>query len=433
MTFPLTLLFMFLVFWRPQEWLIPWMFGWPVLQAIGYISALSLMMETSQHQTRFPKTPAIMLAVGLWFATIMSHVGNGYFQGVLDTIPDTFKPCLFVILLLVVVDRPERARMVVLVFVVAAVVMSVHALMQQQLGYGFAGQRPIWVINYDTGAWQSRSQFFGVFEDPNDLGQYLAGSIPLVFAYPRRMHAIAWVGCLAVAGMILAALLATHSRGGLVALSAAGACLLLLRLPARWLPYGGAVALVVGLVLCGTLGGRLLDMSARERVDFWGLANYRFKHQPIFGIGYGMFWEVAGDRAAHNAFVCCYTELGLLGYWFWFGLLQLGMTGCWRSLVALRRPRNGAQAYMRRLAGLGIASLASFSAGGYFLSRTFVFAFFFLFGLLNAVPMITQRMLPDEHPPLIDARRDVYLAITLGTLFSVLYVYVSILLLNRGR
>lgn len=433
MTFPLTLLFMFLVFWRPQEWLIPWMFGWPVLQAIVYISALSLAVETSQKQVRFPQTPAVMLAVGLWFSTIMSHVANGYFQGMMDTIPESFKPCLFCLLLLVVIDRADRARAVVLVFVVAAVIMSVHALMQQHLGAGFAGQRPLVVFDPDTGKTQLRSLFFGVFEDPNDLGQMLAGSIPLVFAYPRRMNPLTFVLTLATAGLILAGLLATHSRGGLVALSAAGACLLLIRLPPRWIPYGAAVALVVGLILCGTMGGRMLDMSARERVDFWGLANYRFKHQPLFGIGYGMFWEVAGDRAAHNAFVSCYTELGLFGYWFWFGLLQLGVTGCWRTLSALRRARTGTQIYLRRLAGFTMAAMASFAGGGYFLSRTFLFAFFFLFGLSNAIPMLAQRLLPDDHPPLLDTRRDVYMAITIGGVFSMVYVYITILLLNRFR
>jgi len=433
MTFFLTIIFMFLVFWRPQEWLVPWMFGIPVLQAIGYISALSLMMDASQQTVRFPKTPAIMLAAGLWFATIMSHVGNGYLQGVLDTIPDTFKPCLLVILLLAVVDRIARARIVVLVFVVAAIIMSIHALMQQQYGYGFAGHGPLSVYDDKTGTMQTRSQFFGPFEDPNDLGQFLAGAIPLVFAYPRRLNPVTFAGALAVAWLIFDALLSTHSRGGIVALSAAGACLLLLRLPTRWVPYGGVVMLFVVLVLCSTMGSSLMDMSARERLDFWGLANWRFKHQPIFGIGYGMFWEVAGDRAAHNAFVCCYTEIGLFGYWFWFGLMQLGITGCWRSLVALRRPRNESQAYLKRLASLSIASMVGFAAGGYFLSRTFVFAFFFLFGLLNAVPLIAQRLLPDDHPSLLDSRRDVYLAVSVGTLFSVVYVYLTILVLNRAR
>jgi len=102
-------------------------------------------------------------------------------------------------------------------------------------------------------------------------------------------------------------------------------------LPVRWLPYAGALALAGYLVLCAMGGSVLLDQSARERVVFWGYGNMAFKHNPIFGIGYGMFTELYEDRAAHNAFVTCYTDLGLFGYWFWFNLLQLGMLGTWRT------------------------------------------------------------------------------------------------------
>lgn len=433
MTFPLTLIFMFLVFWRPQEWLIPWMFGWPVLQLIGFISALSLAAEAGQGLVRFPKTPAVMLAAGLWFATIMSHVSHGYLQGTIDTIQDSFKPCLFCILLLVVIDRLDRARMVVLVFVLAAAIMSVHALMQQQIGYGFGGVQPLYVYNYDTGLVQARSQFVGVFGDPNDLGQMLAGAIPLVFAYPRRLNPGTFCASLAVAGLIYAGLLATHSRGGLVAILSAATCLVLLRMPKRWFPYLFASALAGALIVAALGGGTMLDASARERLDFWGLGNQAFKHHPVFGIGYGMFHEISGDRAAHNAFVCCYTELGLFGYWFWFNLLSLGVVGAWRTLMAFRNTHKGSHLYLRRLATMGMASLVSFAGGGYFLSRTFLMAFFFLFGLLNAIPMIAQQMLPEDHPPLLNARKDVMISGTIGTLISVAYVYVSIVILNRAR
>ena len=433
MTFPLTIIFMFLVFWRPQEWLFPWMFGWPVLDAIVYAAILALAIEASQGQVRLSKSPAFMLAIGLWFSTIMSHVAHGYFQGVIDTIQESFKPCLFCVLLLAVIDRLERARMVVLVFVLAAVMMSVHALMQQQVGVGFGGIEPLWVLNEKTGQWQARSQFIGVFGDPNDLGQMLAGAIPLVFAFPKRLGPFSTMASVAVAGLIYAGLLATHSRGGIVAISAAAAVAIILRFPQRWVPYLTVAALVGALVLCLVKGPSLLDASAMERVDYWGLANQAFKHQPIFGIGYGMFGDITGDRAAHNAFVSCYTELGLFGYWFWFGLLQLGIVGCWRTLNAFRRLRTGAQAYLRRLTVMSIASLTSFAAGGYFLSRSFLMAFFFLFGLLNAIPLLARQCLPEDHPPLLDTRRDVITMGTISTLFSVVYIYVSILVLNRGR
>ena len=433
MTYPLALLFMFLVFWRPQEWLFPWLYGWPLLDVIVYAAVLSLAMEGNPTGSRFPKTPAIMLAVGLWFASIMSHVPHTYFQGILNTIPETFKISLFLVLLLVVMNTVNRLRGVILVFLAAAVIMSIHAIMQKTLGYGLGGGLPLIWFNSMTGEWVQQSQFYGIFSDPNDLGQLLASSIPLAFAFPRRLRPVQLMLASGVVYLIALALLSTHSRGTLVGVVAMAACILFLFLPAKWMPYVALLALMGGLVLCATQGGALLDMSARERVVFWGDANRAFKQNPLFGLGYGMFSEITEkSRASHNAYVSCYTELGLFGYWFWFNLLTLGVIGCWRTRVAFRRPRNDTQAYLKRLAGLSIASLVGFAAAAYFLSRAYVFPFFFLFGLLNAIPVIAQRQLPEDHPPLVNLRKDVLVVGTLASLGSVLYVYASILILNRG-
>jgi putative inorganic carbon (HCO3(-)) transporter len=432
MSYYLTLVFMWLVFWRPQEWLFPWMFGWPVLDAIVYVALLGLLMELSQKTVQLPKTPALMLAIGLWFAAMMSHIVSGYFQGLIDSIPETFKISLLLILLLVVVHKVHHLRGFVLMFVLAAVVMSVHALLQENTGVGFGGGLPLYWWSHKKEAYVLQTQFFGIFSDPNDLAQILLTAIPFVFAYPKRLNA-GWlmVGVLVV-WLIVEALLTTRSRGGLVGVSAMVACLVFMKLPARWLPYAAGLGLIGGLVLCA-FGGSLLDESARERVVFWGLANRVFKTHPFFGIGFNMFWQVTEKaRAGHNAFVVCYTEMGIVGYWFWFNLLTLGLIGCWRTRVALRRPRTAAQAYLKRLAGLSIAATAGFAASSYFLSRAYVYPFFFLFGLLNVIPLIAHRHLPEDHAPLINLRKDVLITGTLATVVSIFYVYVSVLLLNKA-
>jgi putative inorganic carbon (HCO3(-)) transporter len=431
MTYFLTLAFMFLVFWRPQEWLLPWLFGWPLLDVVVYAAVVGLALESNMKSAGFPKTPAIGLAAGLWFASIMSHVPHTYFQGILNTVPETFKISFFLVLLLIVMDNVERLRGVVLVFVIAAVIMSVHAVMQKALGYGLGGGEPLIWTRQSTGEVIQQSQFYGIFADPNDLGQILAASIPLVFAFPRRLRAVQFILTVGVVWLIVVALLTTHSRGTLVGVIAIVACMGFLALPARMMPYVAIIALVGGLVACVTYGASLLDISGRERIVFWGDANRAFKQNPIFGIGYGMFYEVtAKARASHNAYVNCYTELGLFGYWFWFNLLTLGVIGCWRTRKAFHRPRNGAQAYLKRLAGLSIASLTGFAASSYFLSRAYVFPFIFLFGLLNSIPLIAQRYLPEDHPPLINFRKDVMITGTIATVASVAYVYVSVLILN---
>jgi putative inorganic carbon (HCO3(-)) transporter len=433
MTFPLTLIFIWLVFWRPQEWLFPWMFGLPFLDAVIYMALLGLLMEGSQQTIKMPKTPALKLAIGLWFASIMSHVAHTYFQGILNTYQETFKISLLLVLLLIVINTVNRARAVVLMFILAAIVMSAHAILQAKTGVGFGGGRPlVWwhPVKYE---WILQTQFFGIFNDPNDLGQILLTAIPLVFAFPRRLNPVAFMMAGGVVWLIATALLTTRSRGSLVGVVAMAACVVFMKLPTRWLPYVATLGLIVGLGMCALGGAGLLDESARERVVFWGDANRAFKASPLFGIGYGMFAEITEKgRAGHNAFVVCYTELGFFGYWFWFNLMTLGLIGCWRTRAAFQRPKTAVEAYLKRLAGLGIAAMAGFAASSYFLSRAYVYPFFFLFGLLNAIAVIAQRQLPEDHRPLLNFRKDVLMTGTLATAASIVYVYVSVLLLNRA-
>jgi len=436
MTFPLTLVFIWLVFWRPQEWLLPWLYGWPLLQGIVYVALLGLIAEVNQGTAKFPKTPAVMLAAGLWFSTLMSHIAHTYFQGLLNTYEETFKISFFLILLLAVLDSIHRIRRVILMFLLAAIVMSIHAIMQFKTGRGFGECGPLVWYNDVKGEWITQTQFYGIFSDPNDLGQFLGLAIPFVYAFPRRLNAVVFFMAAGVVWLVGEALLTTQSRGTLVGVIAMVTCIVFLRMPSKWLPYLGVLGLIGGLVMCAILGPSLLDMSARERVMFWGTANRYFKSSPInmlFGGGYGMFGDIIGtDRAAHNAFVCCYTELGLFGYWFWFNLLTLGVIGCWRTKVAFRRPRDGVQAFLGRLSGLCISAMAGYAASSYFLSRAYVYPFFLLFGVMNAIPMVAQKYLPEDHPPLLDFRKDVMITGTIATLGSVMYIYISVLILNRG-
>lgn len=434
MTYFLTLIFMLLVFWRPQEWLFPWMYGWPVLSVIVYVSLLGLLLESGQGTVRFPKTPAVKLAVGLWVAVAMSHIVHGYFQGMIDAVIDTFKPCLFLVLILVVVNSIRRLQGVVLVLLVGALLMSVHAVLQMQTGVGFAGCLPLKYYYGFKEKWVQQSLFFGIFSDPNDLGQFLATCIPLIFALPKRLGFIAMVLALAVIGLLSEGIISTQSRGTVIGVSASVFCLVFMRLPAKWLPYVAALSLIGGLVICAIWGGSLLDESAQDRVGFWGNANRYFKSHPVFGGGFGMFGEIAetGGAVAHNAYVTCYTELGLFGYWIWFNMLTLGIIGCWRTRVAFISPKNNEQAFIKRIAGVSIAAMVGYAASAYFISRAFTFPCFFMFGLLNAIPMVAARYLPEDHPPLIDYHRDVLFTGTFCALGSVVYIYVTILLLNRG-
>ena len=439
MTFFLTSVFIILVFWRPQEWLVPWLFGVPLLNGVIGIALLTFLMEKDQGTLRIPpRAPQIPLLMGLWIATILSHVAHMYFAGMMATIPDTFKICFFTLLLFCVLDQPKRLRVVAVIFVLLSCIMAVHAIMQQKLGYGFAGLEPILQLrpvslgsDIEELVW--RSYFFGIFSDPNDLAQILATSIPLAFVITRKSSFISFVlGC-AITYLLILGIMATQSRGGYVALAGVSAVMVILILPPRWMPVLVTCMLACALPLMMLIG--TLDESAHDRVVFWGEANYAFKRSPLnflFGVGYGMFSEVTNDRAAHNAFVACYTELGIIGYWFWFALIYAGYAGTWRARLALAEAKTEDEKWLRKFAGFGLAAITGFLASSYFLSRTFIYPLFFLIAILGAIPFVAERMLPDDHPPLAKTIGDIWVGGSIITLISIVYIYISIILLNKA-
>jgi O-antigen ligase len=312
--------------------------------------------------------------------------------------------------------------------------MAIHALLQQSRGYGFAGQPPMWVPPSESRPGQFRSLFFGIFGDPNDLAQILTTSIPFAFVLLRQRGFGITLGG-PVVWLLVQGVLATHSRGGLVAMVATGAVIVVLMLPNRWFPYLMTGLLIGALAMCPLSAG-YLDQSAHDRVVFWGMANEQFKHNLLFGMGYNMFWQVASSSAAHNAFVLCYTEIGIVGYWFWFGILALGIAGVWRGRDAVFAATDPEGRWLRLFSGMVLASVTGFLASAYFLSRTFVFPLFFLFAMMAAVPRVVEdRFAAEGEPleaPLLDWKRDVLKINSIAVVASVFYIYYSIVLLNKA-
>ena len=421
---------MVLVFWRPQEWLAPMLYGIPILYGVVAMSCVTLFAEVNAGRVILPKGPFIYLFAGLFFAALMSHIAWGYLAGFIDTFEEVWKLCFFAILLYCVTDRPARLQAIAIVFVVLSCIMSVHALMQQRMGYGFAFQAPLYQQLPESDEYMVRSLFFGIFEDPNDLAQILATSIPFAFLVTKSKGYFNLLIGGAVTALLVSGILATHSRGGQIALMAVGVTMVSLVLPKRWMLVM-IVLLAAGALLACRFAGPYMDASAGDRVAFWGEANWAFKARPLFGVGYGMLGDyISDDRAIHNAFVLCYAELGLFGYWFWFTIIVAGIVGAWRTRVALSNSDSTDGQYVARFAGLAIAATVGFLVSSYFLTRAYVYPLFFLFVTLGAIAEIARPFLPDKTRSLALVGRDLLLYGTIGSFSSIAYIYVSILILN---
>lgn len=424
MTFFLTLLFMGMVFWRPQDWLFPVLYGWPILDVVIFIALLTLFVELRMGRIQPPRVIQAKLLFGLWITAMLSHIARTFFAMTITTFVEVGKICLFSLLFISVLDSERRIRLVAGTIVGMTLLMAVHALMQARLGYGFAGGSPLRLRGPD-GTLIVRSQFFGIFADPNDLAQIMTVGIPLTFAVAYRRNLLTTAVELVVVAMLIAAVLTTHSRGGLLALATVFAASVIVFGFRGWGPPVAILTLALIIPVAGRFAAGWMDISAHNRVVQWGFANHVFKQHPIFGIGYGMYTEVVSGLVAHNAFVTCYTELGIVGYWFWFGLIALGFTGCWRVNRLTTSP------YLRRMARLCIVALAGFCASAYFLTRTWGYPLFFMTALAAGVVRVEEDRTKQENAiDSIGHRCHDLASVSIGSVASIAYIYVSVLVLN---
>jgi len=436
MSFGLLYIFIVLVFWRPQEWLVPWLFGIPLLDAVTYGAILALFLEYDSGVIRINKRePQYMLFIGLFIAGLMSHLSWGYLEGLKNNWITLFRLCFFGILLFSSCTTVSRLRWICRAFVVLGLLMAVHAVLQKTRGYGFAGQWPIMSWRPKLDYLVPRSRFFGIFDDPNDLGQFLATSIPLCFVFFKRrgLFQVA-LGC-GAAWLLWRGLDATLSRGSQVGLLASSGVALVMLLFRRKYPFFLALGLCASL-LAIPFSGRFFG-DAWERVDLWGQANYAFKTKPLFGVGMGMISDYLDEsKVPHNAYVHCYSELGVFGFFFWSTLLLLAFVGLLQTRRALRDCDNSEGQWLYRFSAWGLAALAGYAASAYFLSRAFVFPLFFLMAMMGAVPVLAREYVPDDRRDETSLGLSIHDTCSLGIPFSlliILYVYISILILNTQR
>jgi O-antigen ligase len=233
----------------------------------------------------------------------------------------------------------------------------------------------------------------GLFNDPNDLCLILifASIACLYLAAEERGHLRRLSYYLPV-GVFLYALSRTQSRGGFLALLAGIVSLFLSRFGVRRaIPF----VLVIVPAMFIFFGGRQtrIDTSrgtSAERIQLWAEGLSLFRSHPVFGIGMGHYQQEFG-LVAHNSFVHCYVELGMLGGTLFVGAFYFGFRG-------LRRLQSRdiliLDESMRRLRPFLLAMLAAYITGYMSLSRAYVEPTYLVFGLVAAY----LRVVP-THPP----------------------------------
>jgi O-antigen ligase len=255
-------------------------------------------------------------------------------------------------------DR-ERARLLMLMFIAAAVLVVVYGfLMQIQTHSCYVGSYLKKVGPYSP---TDRCVMSGTFVSSNSFGSYcgmaLMAAMALVFARRERKGDMPYgfdeddeesfvasltgfrVTMLAVCLLLLGGLLFSASRAGLAATLASAGVLALLMLRGRWHSRPGlarlfvGIAIAVGLVVLVIAGNTIVYKMVRasddwDRVRIWLAAVQAIKMSPWLGWGLGSFADIyavlqpvslpQANNLAHSTPLETLVEVGvpmaLLGY-----------------------------------------------------------------------------------------------------------------------
>jgi putative inorganic carbon (hco3(-)) transporter len=333
------------------------------------------------------RVPQAYLLLGMFGAVAFSRLANRFLGASVSAIIEfsTAALCFYFVLF--------NANSIRLLRVLAATVVAIaiYLTLQGMVAYVVSPEQNMFVLFENVVGQQGyletvkRIRGAGFLADPNDLAQFLLIAMALLGMGWRRggMFRLIFVifpGLILFAGMAM-----TRSRGGLLGLL----LLLALVFQSRLGKVKSAFLstfLGLGLLAANFTGNRAISMGAgADRLDTWREGWGMFRSSPIWGVGYGWFTHHY-HYTAHNSFVLCFAELGLLGYFFWMALIVFSLY----QLGAILRieAKTQTQLDVQRWARAMRVALYAFIVTGWFLSRTYTITFYLLVGMVASLTAI---------------------------------------------
>ncbi len=371
--FGLLIAFMAVLFTRPAEF-------FPALSVLSLAKVMSLgsltyfvVVRLFTRDASIAKTPHSRWLAWLVIAVIVSaQLGTDPGRS-MQEITDAFVKILVLYFLIIhLVATPQRAVSFTSSIVVFTAGLGGYALVMK-----LTGQATI------EG---SRAALVGFLGDPNDLAMTLLMGFPFAAERALREHGKERLLFGVCTFLLLAGIISTQSRGGLLGLAACGGIMLRDRVK--------NIMVVAPIVLCGLLalvaaggyadrqsgavGESAVDESAQGRLDAWGAGMWMLVRNPATGVGYNRFAQnyeryavnpaLWGEHETHNAYIKCASEVGL------FGLVPF-MALVIRSVLVTLRLRRARESLERTdaqdaLLRAALPSLAGFLMTTIFLSAT---------------------------------------------------------------
>ncbi len=218
--------------------------------------------------------------------------------------------------------------------------------------------------------------------DPNDIALFFVTFLPLTIAEALSAAGVFRYAAWGMAGLSIAGIALTGSRGGVLALGAVALHFLFLakkRRPAVFVLLCLGAAVVLG-VADDSLWERFraigdetdYNFEARDgRLEIWKEGLHLFTQHPLTGVGIGQFSAALGMigsgafKTAHNSYIQIAAELGLAG-------IAAYLAAFWRVRRMAKDLLASSRSEAKCLRGCALQlGLTGFMAGSFFLSQAY--------------------------------------------------------------
>jgi len=316
---------------RPHQY-VDALEGVPVLSAllglavVVWLARQTKSFEASQHRILLVLTVLMSFSVAL----------TGWGGGAVAVWTTDFGPILLLFYMVATtVDSLPKLRVIFLLLTVAAGIMALHGINQNQneLGIGWTGAALV----------DGRITYLGFLNDPNDLGMSLLMTLPMCLYLANRGGFLRRWTFRAIGLLILYGVFLTNSRGAILGL---GAMLLAYGIGRFGLWRSLIIVPLMAAPLIALAPSRIGEISAEEdsaagRVEAWYEGFQMLRAHPLFGVGKGLFTE-HHYLTAHNSYMLAVAELGLVGYFVWLSNIVLTVAMLWTMVRPGGPLRTGA-------------------------------------------------------------------------------------------
>lgn len=364
-----------LIYVRPEDQ-FPDLAGMRLTFWVSLATIVATYLHLVLDKQRPVRTAANAYLAGFALVAFVSTLRFGNDEQALE---DISKLIILVLLIVNLVRTPERFGQFLSFLLVCTTYIAGYAVSQF---YGGGALNEHGTL---------RAKGTGVFGDPNDLSASIDAGLAIAAFRAYGSRGPSRAGYLALSIFYLIAVFLTGSRGGMIALIAVTGlgviCVVRLKLLAIGLAFATGLAfLTFGPQRMTTFDAK--DESAYNRFVYWDNGWKALLDEPFIGVGYGMFLDRNGGATAHNSFILCAAELGLIGYFLWMGVI-VSCFRMWRTI----RSREGEDPFKTDATG-AMLGLLGYLVAVFWISRTYSMALYVLVGAALAGQLIAAAREP---------------------------------------